>query len=225
MVLCGTMSRMQSRPATASPPKARRPNEAEARRRILDAAFAVFVKRGYAHASTLEIATRAKVSKRDLYTLVGRKEQMLVACISERATRLQWPRDIALPQDRATLTRGLRQFGYQLLREITDPTVIAIFRLAIAEAEHNPEIARTLEEVGQATARHALNRLFEHATARGLVHGDATEMARRYSALLWGDLMLRLLLHVVERPGDMALEQQAHQAAEVFMSLYRKSGG
>ena len=43
------------------------------RRRILEAAFAAFTKSGYAAASTLEIATRARVSKRELYALVGNK--------------------------------------------------------------------------------------------------------------------------------------------------------
>ena len=39
-------------------------DEAAVRERILEAAFAAFMKSGYATASTLEIATRARVSKR-----------------------------------------------------------------------------------------------------------------------------------------------------------------
>ena len=54
------------------------------RGRILSAAFGAFKEHGYAQASTLEIATRAKVSKRELYALFGSKQQMLVSCISER---------------------------------------------------------------------------------------------------------------------------------------------
>jgi AcrR family transcriptional regulator len=42
-------------------------DEAAVRERILKAAFAAFKKSGYATASTLEIATRARVSKRELY--------------------------------------------------------------------------------------------------------------------------------------------------------------
>ncbi len=49
------------------------------RERILKAAFAAFTRSGYATTSTLEIATRAQVSKRELYALVGNKEQMLIA--------------------------------------------------------------------------------------------------------------------------------------------------
>ena len=51
---------------------------AAVRERILTAAFEAFRERGYAATSTLEIATRAHVSKRDLYALVGDKHKMLI---------------------------------------------------------------------------------------------------------------------------------------------------
>jgi hypothetical protein len=43
----------------------------EARERILEAAFAAFVRKGYAGASTAGIATEARVSKRELYAWWG----------------------------------------------------------------------------------------------------------------------------------------------------------
>ena len=98
------------------------------RGRLLDAAFAVFTERGFAETSTLEIATRARVSKRELYALFGSKKEMLVACISERAKRLTMPADLPELRDRATLARVLATFGSQLLREVSDPTVVAVFR-------------------------------------------------------------------------------------------------
>src|ERR1044072_4054317 len=96
------------------------------RGRILEAAFAAFTQAGFAETSTLEIATRARVSKRELYALFGSKQEMLIACISERAKRLRMPVDLPEPRDRATLARLLSSFGAQLLRETSDPTVIAV---------------------------------------------------------------------------------------------------
>src|SRR5438067_2044996 len=57
------------------------------RSRILGAAFDSFVEHGYAETTTIEIATRAKVSKRELYALVGNKQEMLAACIRSPARR------------------------------------------------------------------------------------------------------------------------------------------
>src|SRR6266704_6769512 len=93
-------------------------DEIAVRERILEAAFASFMTSGYAATSTLEIATRARVSKRELYALVGNKKEMLIACISARATRLQVPADLPVPHDRETLANVLTSLGAQLVREI-----------------------------------------------------------------------------------------------------------
>jgi len=80
-------------------------DEAAVRKRILEAAFAAFTKSGYAAASTLEIATRARVSKRELYALVGNKQKMLIACIRERAKRFDVLTDLPALRDRETLAQ------------------------------------------------------------------------------------------------------------------------
>src|SRR5947207_10936850 len=88
------------------------------RRRILEAAFSAFMERGFAETSTLEIATRARASKRELYAEFAGKQDMLVACIRERAQRLKLPVDLPDISDRAALERALVAFGTQLLREV-----------------------------------------------------------------------------------------------------------
>src|SRR5215831_7265069 len=110
-----------------------RGDESAVRKRILEAAFAAFMKSGYAAASTLEIATRARVSKRELYAQVGNKQRMLIACIRERAKRLEVPADLPVLGDREALAQVLASFGAKLVHEVSDPTVIGVFRLAIAE--------------------------------------------------------------------------------------------
>src|SRR3954464_7878781 len=177
------------------------PDEISARQRILDAAFAAFKEGGYAETSTLEIATRARVSKRELYALVGSKQEMLVACIRERAKRLQVPADLPEPRDRDSLARALAAFGTQLLRETSDPTVVAVFRLAIAEATRAPEVARALDTMGVETSRAAVRSIIAGAQAAGLLDGDTAEMADQFMALLWGSLMTKLLLRVAEPPN------------------------
>src|SRR5258707_10725167 len=153
MVRYGTSLVKERVMATASMSKRRQKSadETAVRERILEAAFAAFMESGYATTSTLEIATRARVSKRELYALVGNKQEMLIACISERAKRLDVPADLPVPRDRETLEQVLASFGTKLVREISDPTVIAVFRLAIAEAVQAPEVARAVNSIGRET--------------------------------------------------------------------------
>ena len=190
------------------------------RQRILQAAFAAFMERGFAATSTLEIATRAKVSKRALYEEVGNKDEMLVACIAERARRMQIPAALPELKDRPTLKRTLSAFGTQLLRETTDPTVIAVFRLAIAEAVTAPAVARALERTAVAPTRAALLDLMARAHAARLVDGEAAEMAECFAGLLWGSLMVNLLLRVTERPSARDIARRAEQAAETLLGRY-----
>jgi AcrR family transcriptional regulator len=197
-----------------------REDETPVRQRILDAAFSAFMESGHAQASTLEIATRARVSKRELYSLVGNKQEMLVACIGERAKRLRVPAGLPEPHDREALARALQAFGTQILQEVSDPTVIAVFRLAIAEAIRTPEVARALDAIAGETSRGALREVMTRARSFGLVSGKPAEMAERFAGLLWGNLMISLLLRVVDRPTPREIARRARDAAEAFLQLY-----
>src|SRR5579863_4722025 len=195
-------------------------DETEVRERILDAAFAAFMKSGYATTSTLEIATRARVSKRELYALVGNKQEMLIACISERAKRFDVPADLPVLRDRETLAQVLASFGTKLVREVSDPTVIAVFRLAISEVIQAPEVARALNSIGRETSRAALRRILARAQASGLLTGRPAELAGQFAGLLWRDLMVSLLLGVAERPNAREIAGRARDAAAAFLQLH-----
>ena len=102
---------------------------------------------------------------------------MLIACITERARRLELPADLPMPRDRDMLEQVLAAFGTQLVREISDPTVIGAFRLAIAEAVHAPEVARTLDSIGRETSRAALRGIMAQAQTSGLLDGTGAVSA------------------------------------------------
>ena len=194
--------------------------ESIARDRILEAAFAAFMRNGYATTSTLEIATRARVSKRELYALVGNKQEMLIACISERAKRLDVPADLPEVRDRETLAQVLTSFGTKLVHETSDPAVIAVFRLAIAESVQAPEVARALNSIGREARRAALRQIMAQAQASGLLTGHPAELAEQFAGLLWRDLMVSLLLGVTERPRPREIAERARNAATAFLQLH-----
>ena len=206
--------------ATTSMPKPRQKGEIKARERILEAAFRAFRKSGYAKASTLEIATRARVSKRELYALVGNKQEILIASISERAKRLAVPANLPALRDRETLEQVLVSFGTKFVHEVSDPAVIGVFRLAIAEAVQAPEVARTLDSIGREASRAALRKIMAEAQASGLLTGRPAELAERFGGLLWRDLLVSLLLGVAKRPHPREIAGRARDAAAAFLQLH-----
>ncbi len=192
--------------------------------RILGAAFRAFSEDGYAGTSTLGIATRAKVSKRDLYANFGSKHAVLVACIKSRAERMGLSPDLPAPQSREMLAATLTGFATNLVREVSHPSVIATFRLAIAEATNSPEIAQALDSAGRDATRRAVAELLASAQSRGLIGpGEPAEMATQYLGLLWENLMVGLLLGVARAPDPSEAGRRATKATASFMQLYPRS--
>jgi AcrR family transcriptional regulator len=191
------------------------------RGRIIEAAFAVLMERGYAGASTIEIATRAKVSKRDLYALFGSKQGILVAMIAGRSARMRQPLALPAVADRAALAAALASFGATLIKEICHPTVAALFRLAILEAERSPEVARVLDENGRTANRTALVEFLTRAHAGGLIGGAEPEMmASQFLSLLFGDVLLRVTMRVIEAPSARDATHRARAATTTLLKLY-----
>jgi hypothetical protein len=124
-----------------------------------------------------------------------------------------------MPEDRDTLAHVLVSFGTRLIREITDPTVIAVFRLAISEALHAPEVAQAVDSIGRETSREALRKIMAHALAANILDGHPAVLAEQFSGLLFGSLMVSLLLGVIERPSSRELSARARDATDAFLLI------
>jgi len=202
------------------------PPRAPPRERILNAAFCAFMERGYAGASMLEIATRARVSKREIYAVCEDKAALLRDAIAERAQRMRLPLELPAPTDRRALAATLAAFGTALLRGVCDPAVRAVYWLAISESDNAPEVARLLDNIGRGASRAALAQTLAQAQADGLIGaGKPAAMAVDFFALLWGDLLLQLLLRVADPPTPQAMEQKAREATDKFLRLYPQPQG
>jgi hypothetical protein len=151
---------------------------------------------------------------------VGNKQEMLLACISARAKRLQAPASLPVPHNRESLAQVLASLGTQIVRETTDPTVIAVFRLAIAEAVRAPEVARMLDSIGREASRAALRQIMSGARECGLLDGHPAELAEQFGGLLWGNLLVSLMLGVVKRPHTRELAARARDATAAFLKLH-----
>ena len=191
------------------------------RRCILEAAYSVLIERGYAGASTLEIATRARVSKRELYAEFGNKAGILRALIASTAARMQLPLADVEVRDRDDLAAALLRYGKAALDELTGPAVLAINRLAIAEAGRSSEMGRILEQDGREPNRKALTGLMAKGRAAGVLGaGEPEVMAGQFFSLLMGDLMTRLLLGVAQRPGAKEIAKRAEAATQAVLALH-----
>jgi AcrR family transcriptional regulator len=191
------------------------------RERVLRAAFRLFLDRGFSQTSMLEIATRAQVSKRDLYALFDNKNALLADGIGERAQgmRQRLGSMMPAPSSKKVLAATLVEVGASILRTVCHPEVLMIYRLAIAESDRAPELARLLDGNGREANHHALAQFLEKARKQGLiVAGDPAELVARYGRVLWSDdLLVRLLLRVRDAPGEKEIRARAQAATEAII--------
>jgi len=191
------------------------------RRAILVAAVGVLMEKGYARASTLEIATRARVSKRELYAEFGSKRGILEALIDSSSTEMKMP--LAVPEigDRHGFTAALTAYGVSALSILTNPYVLAMYRLAIAEAPANTELGEILDSSGRQPNRRALIEIMRRGQAAGFLGaGEPERIGQELFGLLMGDLMVWLLLGIGEPPGAHEIRARAERATRAVLALH-----
>ena len=202
--------------------RAEKPRDA-VRDRVLCASFEAFREKGFHGVSTLEIATRAKVSKRELYALFADKQAIVVECIKWRTKQMQAPLALPRPKDTLALSATLTAFGTALITNVCDSSVLAVFRLAISEAERTPEIAHVLNSAGREASRKIFADLVKNAQEDGLLlASDPAEATEFFFSVLWGDLQIRLLMGLAKTPTKGEIAQRAKHASTRLLAVYSK---
>jgi AcrR family transcriptional regulator len=191
-----------------------------ARARILDAAFDVLRAHGYSATQTREIAARAKVSKRDIYSEFGSKDGIFAALIATRAERMRRPAMEPAVGSREAFAATLRRVGVAVLEQLYDPAVISMFRLVIASAEGAPELARIMERNAFQPNQRVMGQMMSAAIEAGVVAGEASALAGRFFALLTGGAHVQILLGIAEPPKPRELARHSAEVADDFLRLH-----
>jgi AcrR family transcriptional regulator len=189
---------------------------------ILTAAGQVFLEQGFEGATTLEIANRAKTSKRELYALFGTKQDLLAVLIRTVSQRMQTPLDLRAAETRSAFFDILQSFAEKFLAELLHPTRIGLYRLAIAEAQRLNAVARELDASGRAPVIAAVRKLFQQGAERGYIeHADISLTLRVFFGVLVGDLQIQLLLGLGTQPTAKTVRERA---AIAVLAVRRLSG-
>lgn len=193
------------------------------RQAILDGAFTVFARQGYAQACVQEIADEAGVAKPTVYNHLTDKATLFrhalqaaaQTALNERLAALQPLRD---PGDdlRATL-EGL---GHDLLLLHCDDRSCAIRRLLYSEITTFPDALDIVREHGPHHLNAALADRFARLALVGRLRAsDPAQAAEQFMALLIGPLEARSEMGTRQIP-DTELRELARAAVDVFLMAY-----
>jgi AcrR family transcriptional regulator len=132
----------------ASPPPRRRLPRQVREQQMLDAAVAVFSRRGFHSASMDDIAEVAEVSKPMIYAYLGSKDDLFIACIRREGQRLMKLITAAVPAGLTPderLYHGLLAF-FEFVTEYRDGWIV-LYHQARVHGSFAGEIAAARERI------------------------------------------------------------------------------
>jgi len=191
---------------------------------ILEAATSVFLDKGYAGTSMDDIAKLAAVSKQTVYKHFSDKEKLFADIVLATTDRLDTTIDLlaGLPTDDANLEENLTRLARQFLTTLTDPRVIQLRRLIIANADVFPDLGTEWYERGFQRGLTTLAATFQRLADQGLLRIDDTLLAaNHFSGLLLWIPVNKAMFTGSAQHAEVDLDRYAAAGARVFLAAYR----
>lgn len=194
---------------------------AERRDAILAAASDVLAEHGYAGATMLAIARRARASKETLYAWFGDKAGLMSALVLANARDVNDVLGRRLLDGDADPRDVLTAFAVELQRLLLGERALVVNRAAIAVAARDPSLGRILVAHGRDRTVPRLVHYLETQRAAGrLAFDDAARAVDVLVGLVIGDQQVRRLLGVLPMPSAAEIEDRAASSVAMFMALF-----
>jgi TetR/AcrR family transcriptional repressor of mexJK operon len=191
---------------------------------IVEAARAVFFKKGYDGTSMEEIAAKASVSKQTVYKHFADKERLFTEIILASTSEID--RVVALVAGTLVETRELKRdlshLGRQFMALLMDPQLLRLRRLVIANADRMPELGRTWYEQGFERVLATLATCFAGLARRNLLHAEDPLIAAHHfvGLLLWIPVNQAMFTGSEQPCTKAELDRYAVAAVNAFLAAY-----
>ncbi|MCC6739247.1 MAG: TetR/AcrR family transcriptional regulator [Planctomycetia bacterium] len=189
------------------------------RQAILDAAYSLFVTKGYAAVSLDDILAISGGSKASIYKFFGNKRGVLEA-VTESLARRMIDEMTPLPEGGGAVRESLVRMGVALGKLILGEKAIMQQRLAVTNLSVDPELSRGWYERGPKTTYDGFTEfLKEEERAGRLRMKDPARAAQFFLGMILGKDNLRMLAGG-EAPPESELKDLVEQAVDVFLAAY-----
>ncbi len=197
-----------------------RPRDPERMKRVLDAASAQFIERGFARASVDAIAKESGISKVTIYSYFPTKEALFEATIGVSTDQVF----ASLPPkalDPANPEAALTLIGKSFLKVSRSDRAVGAFRLMYAAAGEYVDAGEAFYRQGPEKLNHQVAEYLQAANAAGsLTIASPDEAADQFLSLFLGSAHIRLLLGLGKpKSGEDARLVQANVA--LFLRAFR----
>ncbi|MFH8367615.1 TetR/AcrR family transcriptional regulator C-terminal domain-containing protein [Streptomyces sp. NPDC018031] len=197
---------------------------ARKRQAIMEAATRTFMTKGYSGTSMDDIAKQAAVSKQTVYKHFADKEKLFADIVLATTDRIDGMVDLVsgFPADGDTLEEDLTRLARQFLTAVTQPQVLQLRRLVIANADTFPELGASWYEQGFERVLVTLAATFERLADRGLLKTDDPMLAaHHFSGLLLWIPVNKAMFTGSSQHTEAELDHYAAAGIRAFLAAYR----
>ncbi|WP_344073448.1 TetR/AcrR family transcriptional regulator [Streptomyces crystallinus] len=191
---------------------------------IREAATQVFMAKGYAGTSMDDIAKLAAVSKQTVYKHFADKEKLFAEIVLATTDRIDAMIDLVadIPAEAASLDENLARLARRFVATLTQPQVLQLRRLVIANAEAFPDLGTAWYEQGFERVLDTLAGTFRRLTEEGLLHIDDPLLAANHFAglLLWIPVNKAMFTGSPQHT-EADLDHYAAAGVRAFLAAYR----
>lgn len=184
---------------------------------ILEAAFELFLARGFDPVSTDLIAKTAGVSKVTVYAHFDSKEALFAQSLRRKCAEIS--DRIRIPdQYSGDKFETLRCLALSFVSIFQDDSGVAMYRLVVGEIHRFPQIALAFDAAGPSEMRGRLVRLLGQIVERGELKIDDLDLAcDQFMALLTGRILLDRALGLPMLP-----QAEIHRRVDAAIGLFLK---
>jgi AcrR family transcriptional regulator len=188
---------------------------------ILQAAATVFFEAGYEGASMDALIAQVGGSKHTLYKEFGSKAGLFAALAMASATQAL---DALAPEALSghDLPAILLEFGRRLMRVQMSATMLALYRVVVAESARFPELARVFYDNGSGRASARLAEVLKGYCSCGeLAIADCRQAADHFVGMLRDNRHLQVVLGLRPPPRPKEAERLVQAAVAIFLDGVR----
>ena len=191
---------------------------------ILEAATAVFLRKGYLGTSMDEVAALAGVSKQTVYKHFADKERLFTEIVAATVDAASDPVQAELRElrDSGDVAADLRDLARRQLAAVMQPQVLQLRRLVIGEAARFPDLGRAFYERGPERSVATLADALAELAGRGVLRIDDPRVAaEQFNWLIMSAPMSRAMLLGEDGPPPRAeLDALVDAGVRAFLAAY-----
>lgn len=187
---------------------------------ILEAAWELFLEKGFEAVSVDEIIRKSGGSKSTVYGLFGSKEGLFLELVTSVNERILL--DARMPETSGYSTRdALIRLGWSLTGQILTDKAIDMYRLSVSEAKRFPRIGKLFYEAGPGQTRRGVAEYIEKEAAAGrLKVKDARRAAEFFIGMILINDHIAMSLGAMGVPSRARLKAVIEEAVDVLLAAY-----